>query len=86
MVWFSSSYNSSFVCRKILSNLLLLLVIQDELVWGAAWLYKASNDQIYWNFVKSNIQSLGPLTEFGWDSKHAGINVLISQVSVISYY
>ncbi|XP_058745761.1 endoglucanase 8-like isoform X2 [Vicia villosa] len=53
----------------------------DELVWGAAWLYKASNDKTYWNFVKSNIQSLGSLSEFGWDSKHAGINVLISEVS-----
>ncbi|KAL5073533.1 hypothetical protein RYX36_012517 [Vicia faba] len=52
----------------------------DELVWGAAWLYKASNDITYWNFVKSNIQSLGPLTEFGWDSKHAGINVLTSEL------
>ncbi|CAK8575478.1 unnamed protein product [Lathyrus sativus] len=51
----------------------------DELVWGAAWLYRASNDQTYWNFVQSNIQSLGPSTEFGWDSKHAGINVLISE-------
>ncbi|KAL5073531.1 hypothetical protein RYX36_012515 [Vicia faba] len=55
----------------------------DELVWGAAWLYKASNDITYWNFVKSNIQSLGPLTEFGWDAKHAGINVLISEVSAL---
>ncbi|XP_058745763.1 endoglucanase 8-like [Vicia villosa] len=51
----------------------------DELVWGAAWLYMASNDQFYWNFVKSNIQSLGSFSEFGWDSKHAGINVLISE-------
>jgi hypothetical protein len=69
------------------------------LIWGAAWLYKASNDQNYWNFVKSNIQSLessfvvrnikgfkvlangGSFGEFGWDAKHAGINVLVSQVS-----
>ncbi|WJX43548.1 cellulase [Trifolium repens] len=69
----------------------------DELIWGAAWLYKASNDQNYWNFVKSNIQYLesssivrnfngvkvvangGGFGEFGWDSKNAGINVLVSQ-------
>ncbi|GAU34882.1 hypothetical protein TSUD_269990 [Trifolium subterraneum] len=69
----------------------------DELIWGATWLYKASNDQNYWNFVKSNIQSIessvlfrntngfkvlangGSFAEFGWDSKHAGINVLVSQ-------
>jgi hypothetical protein len=67
-------------------------------------LYKASNDQNYWNFVKSNIQSLessvvvrnikgfkflangGGFGEFGWDAKHAGINVLVSQVSFIVVY
>ncbi|WJX61811.1 cellulase [Trifolium repens] len=56
----------------------------DELIWGAAWLHKASNNQNYWNFVKSNIQLLessngGSFGEFGWDSKNAGINVLVSQ-------
>jgi hypothetical protein len=76
------------------------------LIWGAAWLHKASNDQIYWNFVKSNIQSLesssivrnfngvkvvangGGFGEFGWDTKNAGINVLVSQVSLprFSFY
>nr|XP_027187103.1 endoglucanase 8-like [Cicer arietinum] len=68
----------------------------DELIWGAAWLYKATNIQSYWDFVKSNIQNLeypvarningfrvlssgGSFGEFGWDSKNAGINVLVSQ-------
>ncbi|KAK7312078.1 hypothetical protein VNO77_35645 [Canavalia gladiata] len=51
----------------------------DELIWGAAWLYKATNGAAYWNFVKANIQSLWGSNEFGWDSKHAGINVLVSQ-------
>ncbi|RHN59816.1 putative cellulase [Medicago truncatula] len=50
----------------------------DELIWGAAWLYKASNNENYMKFVKSNIQSIQPY-EFGWDAKHAGINVLVSQ-------
>ncbi|XP_013455338.2 endoglucanase 8 [Medicago truncatula] len=49
----------------------------DELIWGAAWLYKASNNQYYMNFVKSNIEYIQS-NEFGWDSKHAGINVLVS--------
>jgi hypothetical protein len=58
------------------------------LIWGAAWLHKASNNQNYWNFVKSNIQLLessngGSFGEFGWDSKNAGINVLVSQVSLL---
>jgi len=55
------------------------------LIWGAAWLYKASNDENYMNFVKSNIQSLQPY-EFGWDAKHAGINVIVSQVSLIFHF
>ncbi|XP_048429339.1 endoglucanase 4-like [Pyrus x bretschneideri] len=50
----------------------------DELVWGATWLYKATNTPDYWNYVRNNI--VGDITEFGWDSKHAGINVLVSQV------
>ncbi|KAI5392374.1 hypothetical protein KIW84_076960 [Lathyrus oleraceus] len=51
----------------------------DELVWGAAWLYKASNDQSYLNFVKSNMQFIRSIDDFGWDSKDAGINILASQ-------
>ncbi|KAG4984829.1 hypothetical protein JHK86_032520 [Glycine max] len=56
----------------------------DELIWGAAWLYKASNRPNYRDFVKANIQSIGNLDEFGWDCKHAGINVLVSQVTNLS--
>lgn len=56
------------------------------MIWGAAWLYKATNEANYWNFVKQNIQSMGGnLAEFGWDSKHAGITVLVSQVRRLSF-
>ncbi|CAJ1934321.1 unnamed protein product [Sphenostylis stenocarpa] len=52
----------------------------DELVWGAAWLYKATSKTSYWDFVKANIHSLDyNIYQFGWDSKNAGINVLVSQ-------
>ncbi|QCD89017.1 endoglucanase [Vigna unguiculata] len=52
----------------------------DELVWGAAWLYKATKRARYWDFVKSNMQAanVSPF-EFGWDGKAAGINVLVSE-------
>jgi endoglucanase len=65
-------------------------------LWGAAWLYKATNEDYYWNYLKRNINHLEFITpldingnpfvgagyfEFGWDSKTAGINVLVSQVS-----
>nr|DAD47865.1 TPA_asm: hypothetical protein HUJ06_017802 [Nelumbo nucifera] len=57
----------------------------DELVWAAAWLYKASGNQEYWDYLANNIDKLESIyyapTEFGWDSKHAGINVLMADVS-----
>eukprot|EP00257_Ricinus_communis_P027745 XP_025015159.1 endoglucanase 4 [Ricinus communis] len=68
---------------------------EDELIWGAAWLYKATKDPNYWNYVVNNIKDLenavvknidgvsysgGSFAEFGWDAKHAGINVLVSRL------
>lgn len=62
------------------------------MLWGAAWLLKATNDGYYWNYLKRNLNHLetkdidgnpfegAGINEFGWDSKTAGINVLISQV------
>ncbi|XP_050222250.1 endoglucanase 8-like [Mercurialis annua] len=60
---------------------------QDELVWGASWLYKATNDNKYWSYIQNrtlamksndNLNSMDNFDEFGWDSKHAGINILVS--------
>nr|GLL21066.1 endoglucanase 17-like [Ipomoea trifida] len=60
---------------------------QDELLWAAAWLLKATLQPLYWNYVKGNIINFRPqieraISEFGWDSKHAGINVLISKFAL----
>ncbi|KAJ8748016.1 hypothetical protein K2173_014552 [Erythroxylum novogranatense] len=68
----------------------------DELVWGATWLYKATEDSKYWNYVTTNTKFLKPLYsrhingmehktafssgEFGWDAKDAGINVLVAKI------
>ncbi|XP_043717091.1 endoglucanase 8-like [Telopea speciosissima] len=64
---------------------------EDELLWAAAWLCKASNNAYYCNYLVENIHTMGshqenitnneqgPISgEFGWDNKDAGINVLIS--------
>ncbi|CAN6566601.1 unnamed protein product [Malus baccata var. baccata] len=66
----------------------------DELLWGAAWLYKVTKAPYYWDYVLANIHYFestvirkvnggpyltGSVTEFGWDSKHSGINILVSQ-------
>lgn len=66
------------------------------MLWGAAWLFKATKQPIYSNYLIENIHKLentavakninggsyvgGSFAEFGWDSKHAGINVLVSKV------
>ncbi|GAB2225098.1 hypothetical protein Droror1_Dr00005884 [Drosera rotundifolia] len=55
---------------------------QDELLWGAAWLRRATQDDMYLNYIESNGQTLGAtenINEFGWDNKHAGLNVLVSK-------
>ncbi|KAH8510641.1 hypothetical protein H0E87_008255 [Populus deltoides] len=55
---------------------------QDELLWGAAWLRRASYDDTYLSFLQNNGETLGAdenINEFGWDNKHAGLNVLVSK-------
>ncbi|XP_044488519.1 endoglucanase 8-like [Mangifera indica] len=55
---------------------------QDELLWGAAWLHKASRNRAYREYIFKNevvLRAGDTINEFGWDNKHAGINVLISK-------
>ncbi|KAL0430279.1 UNVERIFIED_CONTAM: Endoglucanase 8 [Sesamum radiatum] len=56
---------------------------QDELLWGAAWLHKASRRREYREYIVRNevvLRAGDTINEFGWDNKHAGINVLLSKV------
>ncbi|XP_044505293.1 endoglucanase 8-like isoform X3 [Mangifera indica] len=53
---------------------------QDELLWGAAWLYRATLKSFYWDYVVKNAHNLGNYNEFGWDNKNAGINVLVTRL------
>ncbi|XP_054776934.1 endoglucanase 24-like isoform X2 [Prosopis cineraria] len=55
---------------------------QDELLWGAAWLRRATQEDSFLNYIQSNGKTLGAddnINEFGWDNKHAGLNVLVSK-------
>lgn len=64
------------------------MVVQDELLWGAAWLHKASRKRAYREFIVKNevvLKAGDTINEFGWDNKHAGINVLISKVTTFNY-
>ncbi|RYR22732.1 hypothetical protein Ahy_B03g068037 isoform B [Arachis hypogaea] len=54
----------------------------DELLWGAAWLRRATKDDNFLNYLQTNGKTLGAddnINEFGWDNKHAGLNVLVSK-------
>ncbi|CAH9097994.1 unnamed protein product [Cuscuta europaea] len=54
---------------------------EDELLWGATWLFKATKNAYYWNYVNTNAKQIqGDVSEFGWDAKNVGINVLISNI------
>ncbi|KAH9292188.1 hypothetical protein KI387_042622, partial [Taxus chinensis] len=54
----------------------------DELLWAAAWLYRATADQKYLSYLIDNAKSLGgtewSMTQFSWDNKYAGVQVLAS--------
>ncbi|KZV31766.1 endoglucanase 6-like [Dorcoceras hygrometricum] len=56
----------------------------DELLWAAAWLYKATNNKYYLNYLGDNGDSLGgtywAMTEFGWDVKYAGVQTLVAKL------
>lgn len=55
---------------------------QDELLWGAAWLHKATKNPRYLDYIQTNGQTLGADESdntFGWDNKHVGARILLSK-------
>ncbi|EOY24858.1 hypothetical protein QUC31_008983 [Theobroma cacao] len=52
---------------------------QDELLWSAAWLYKASGDNKYFSYVLSNQGWSQQVSEFSWDNKFAGAQALLAK-------
>ncbi|CAM8973366.1 unnamed protein product [Rhodiola kirilowii] len=55
---------------------------QDELLWGAAWLHRATRMPTYLNYIQVNGQTLGADETdniFGWDNKHVGARVLLAK-------
>lgn len=59
--------------------------VQDELLWAAAWLFQATNNQYYLNYLGNNGDSMGgtgwSMTEFGWDVKYSGVQTLVAKVT-----
>ncbi|KAJ9547640.1 hypothetical protein OSB04_020183 [Centaurea solstitialis] len=59
---------------------------QDELLWGAAWLQKATRSPKYLNYIQANGITLGADegdNTFGWDNKHAGARILLSKAFLV---
>nr|AMH40375.1 glycoside hydrolase family 9 [Peruphasma schultei] len=59
---------------------------EDELVWGAAWLYRATNDKTYLTYVDALWDSFKNMYGFDWDQKYAGAVVLLAKLTGDSKY
>ncbi|CAN4109909.1 unnamed protein product [Withania somnifera] len=57
---------------------------EDELLWAALWLYKATDKEEYLEYVinKANsFEGIGwAITEFSWDVKFAGLQIIASKL------
>ncbi|KAJ4803775.1 Endoglucanase [Rhynchospora pubera] len=54
----------------------------DELLWGASWLHRASNNFTYMSYIQSNGALLGAGDDdysFSWDDKRVGTKILLSK-------
>lgn len=60
------------------------MACQDELVWAAAWLFRATRDSQYVQYLVANDADLQGTTqvatEFSWDLKFAGAHLLLASV------
>ena len=59
----------------------------DELLWGALWLYKATDREEYLKYVITEAHSFGgigwAISEFSWDVKYAGLQIIASKVNIL---
>lgn len=59
------------------------LYCKDELLWAASWLYKASGESKYMDYILSNQGWSQAASEFSWDNKFVGAQTLLAQVYLI---
>ncbi|KAK4797020.1 hypothetical protein SAY86_029346 [Trapa natans] len=55
---------------------------QDELLWGASWIHRASQNGSYLAYIQSNGHAMGAdddVYSFSWDDKRAGTKILLSK-------
>nr|AMH40364.1 glycoside hydrolase family 9 [Extatosoma tiaratum] len=54
---------------------------EDELVWGAAWLYRATGDKTYLKYVDALWDKVKSMYGFDWDQKFGGAMVLLAKLT-----
>ncbi|KAL9164972.1 hypothetical protein ABFS82_06G139800 [Erythranthe guttata] len=52
---------------------------QDELLWAAAWLQRATNNQRYADFINQSSNTGGTRGMFSWDDKYVGAQLLVAK-------
>lgn len=55
---------------------------KDELLWGAAWMFRATNNATYAKFLNS-LDANDATDIFSWDNKFAGARVLLARKSLV---
>lgn len=63
----------------------------DELLWAALWLYKATEGRAqYLDYATEKAQLFGgigwAISEFSWDVKYAGLQILASKVIISTLF
>ncbi|KAK9145787.1 hypothetical protein Sjap_005690 [Stephania japonica] len=54
----------------------------DELLWGASWIHRATQDSSYMTYIQTNGHTLGADDDdysFSWDDKRVGTKVLLTK-------
>ncbi|KAJ6775775.1 ENDO-14-BETA-GLUCANASE [Salix koriyanagi] len=53
---------------------------EDEMLWAAAWLHRATNDEIYLDYLGASTNTGGIRTSFSWDDKFLGAQLLVAKL------
>lgn len=56
------------------------------MLWAAAWLHRATNEEQYLEFLSEAGDVGGTRTTFSWDDKFVGAQVLAAMVRMYSSY
>lgn len=60
--------------------LICLWKTQDELLWAAAWLQRANQDQTAMDYLDESGTTGDVRTMFSWDDKFVGVQILVAKV------